>query len=198
MITLSLYDDHAFVTDAIAQHLSQYENLSVVSKTHTIADTLEKLSSLEPDILISDIFSDENNGTKLFEEAFKMYPHIKIVAFSSITNEFLIDSLLEIGVASIVHKKDGFDKLYQEIINVSLLHSPKKTNIQETPTLTPREKEIVIWIAKGYSSKEIANTLGTSIHTTENQKKALLKKFDCVNSTKLIVKLGKMGLIGII
>ena len=84
MIRVALYDDHAFVTDAIKQYLSVYTDIDIVGIGNTIDEVLNILRNTKPDILIADIFSDENRGTTLFTEAFKNDPHLKIIIFSNI------------------------------------------------------------------------------------------------------------------
>ena len=80
-----------------------------------------------------------------------------------------------------------------------MLDSKIKTkNVVPNMYLTKREKEIAILLTKGFSAKEIAEVIGSSQNTINNQKNAMLEKFDCVNSTELIVKLSQMGLLGIL
>jgi len=73
---------------------------------------------------------------------------------------------------------------------------PKSTH--QPKYLTSRERDIAMLLAKGCSSKEIAETLGLSQNTINNQKNAMLEKFNCINSVDLIVKLTQMGMIGIL
>ncbi|MBL0191897.1 MAG: response regulator transcription factor, partial [Saprospiraceae bacterium] len=74
----------------------------------------------------------------------------------------------------------------------------KKKSKPSIPKLTKREKEISQLMAKGLAAKEIADILGSSPNTINNQKNRLLEKFECTNSTELVVKLAQMGLMGII
>lgn len=198
MICVALYDDHTFVTDALKQYLSVYDDIDIVGVGNTIDEVLSIIGSTNPDLLIADIFSDENRGTTLFVEAFKKNPNLKIIIFSSITNSFLIDSLYQMGITAIVNKNEGFEHLYTEIFKVTKNINSTKKRIQTLPSLTPREKEIVHLLCEGYASKEIAAALGNSFNTIDNQKKALLKKYNCSNSTELVVKLGQMGLISVL
>ncbi len=60
---------------------------------------------------------------------------------------------------------------------------------------TPREKEILAIIAKGKTFGEIANILNISPHTINTHKKNILKKTDCRNSTELIARCVRDGII---
>lgn len=62
------------------------------------------------------------------------------------------------------------------------------------PSLTPREREVVIWLSRGLTSKEIGYTLGLSPRTIEDVRARLLRKFSARNAADLLSKLGDIGL----
>ena len=64
-----------------------------------------------------------------------------------------------------------------------------------TETLTKREIEVLILIAKGLSSTEIAKTLGLSNHTIIRHRKNIIKKTNTKNSAELIKKCSEWGYI---
>lgn len=60
--------------------------------------------------------------------------------------------------------------------------------------LTPREREVVAWLSRGLTSKEIGRTLGLSPRTIEDVRARLLRKFSARNAADLLSKLGDLGL----
>lgn len=62
------------------------------------------------------------------------------------------------------------------------------------PALTAREREVVAWLSRGLTSKEIARTLGLSPRTIEDVRARLLRKFSARNAADLLSKLGDIGL----
>ena len=60
--------------------------------------------------------------------------------------------------------------------------------------LTPREREVVAWLSRGLTSKEIGRTLGLSPRTIEDVRARLLRKFGARNAADLLSKLGDLGL----
>lgn len=193
-----LYDDHPFVTESVASYLKKNTDVHVVNEIHTHADVYINLKMNNVDILVSDVLSDENAGFDLFEHVTKNYPNTKIVIYSSISNDFIIQSLLDIGVSTFVNKKETLEFLWQKIKEAFEKDNLKRQKAAPSVKLTSREKEIVSLLSKGLAAKEIANILGSSPNTINNQKNALLEKFNCLNSIDLVVKLSQMGLIGII
>jgi DNA-binding CsgD family transcriptional regulator len=58
--------------------------------------------------------------------------------------------------------------------------------------ITYREREVLGLLARGYSTKQVADKLGVSLHTIETHRKHLLEKFHAKNSAELIGKAGKV------
>lgn len=64
--------------------------------------------------------------------------------------------------------------------------------IKDLPALTPREKEIVRLLRRGYSNKEIANELGIAVATVKWNMTHILSKFEVESSRQLIALLAKL------
>ena len=62
-------------------------------------------------------------------------------------------------------------------------------NTVSGPTLTPREREVLLLLSKGQTSKEIARVLGLSPRTVEDVRARLLKKFQVKNVAVLLARL---------
>lgn len=61
------------------------------------------------------------------------------------------------------------------------------------PSLTPRERDVLTWLARGMTSKEIAKALGLSPRTVEDVRARLLRKFDVPNAARLLARLSRSG-----
>lgn len=79
---------------------------------------------------------------------------------------------------------------YQFKIEHNLLLSSTKEN-----NLTKRETEVLTFIAKGYSGKEISSILILSEHTIRTHRRNILSKTQCRNSKELVKKAFDFGLI---
>ena len=65
----------------------------------------------------------------------------------------------------------------------------------EAPSITDREREILVLLAKAYTSKQIAEALFLSTETINWYRKKLLVKFDVANTPELVLKAKELGLI---
>lgn len=64
---------------------------------------------------------------------------------------------------------------------------------RDGPALTPRERQVVTWLARGKTSKEIAQVLGLSPRTIEDIRARLMRKFGVRNAALLLARLSDLG-----
>lgn len=198
MYNIVLFDDHSFVTDAMVLYFKDKSDVNVLAAYQDSFAFLEGIAKLKDvNIVISDVLTDEELGLTIFETLYKNYPEISTIVFSSIKSDFLIKNLKDLGVAEVISKKDGFDAIYDCIKRIEHIKSKASTEEKIYPSLTNKEKVIVDHLIKGIQAKEIAMLTNTSFHTINNQKNTLLEKYECNNTTELIVKLMRLGLISI-
>ncbi len=62
-----------------------------------------------------------------------------------------------------------------------------KNNVQQI-IMTPKEKQILVLLSSGHTTKQISSRLDISFHTVESHRKHLIKKFDAKNSVELLAK----------
>jgi DNA-binding NarL/FixJ family response regulator len=192
------YDNHQLVTDAIQMYLKTRAGLVLTERCHTLADVKNSLNIVLPDVIITDVISEDHDGLSFFEYINEQYPEIKIVLYTNMSNDFIIDSLMQMGISAIVNKRKKISALMEVVVSVCNDQTvPSNDDVEIVLTLSKKEKEIAEYLAKGYSAKEIAIASKTSVNTINNQKNLMLEKFSCTNSTELVVKLAQIGLIKI-
>ena len=191
---IALFDDHPIILDALDNYFSKKDGVEIVGKVGTKAEVIQLLQNNEIDILISDVITDEELGLELFEEIQASKFETKVIVYSSLQGELVHNFLYEYGVVAIVNKMKGLDDLWQ-MVEVAYLTTEykKKSSDEPPPSLTPKEKEIVRYLARGLAAKEIAALTGSTVNTINNQKNHLLAKFECMNATELVTKLIQMG-----
>ena len=193
-----IFDDHQFVIDAVVDFFKDKPDMEIVG-TSTISEGVVNILEANPDvdILISDVLTDEEIGLTLFENVQTMGHQAKIVVYSSIMSDFVKQFLFDYGVVAIVNKRESLDQLW-ETVRLAYENTKRvKSNdaLAEPPQLTQKEKDIARYLAKGLAAKEIAVLTDSSPNTINNQKNHMMEKFNCANSTELILKLIQMGYI---
>jgi two-component system, NarL family, captular synthesis response regulator RcsB len=194
-MTIALFDDHPIILDGLRDFFSKKEGVKVVGTATKKAEVIALLAAQDIDILVSDVITDEELGLELFEEIQSRKFTTKVIVYSSLQGELVHNFLYEYGVIGIVNKSKGLEELWQLVELAYLTTEYKKKNIDGSPppTLTPKEKEIVRYLARGLTAKEIAALTQSAFNTINNQKNHLLAKFECMNATELMSRLTMMG-----
>jgi len=179
------------------------------------------LDELPPDVAIIDIDGPSDIGLTLARRMKQRLPSIGIVMLTSNPNDAQLFQALKAQAAAYLGKEIAADHLVgairrvargEHIINESLTTRPNVANqvlqqFQELSSksenedfispLTPRETEILNYIAQGYLNKQIALVLGISEQTIKNHVTSVLRKLNANARTEAVVVGIKQGLISI-
>jgi len=217
-IKVLLVDDHQIVRDGIFALLIKEHDIEIVGEASNGDELFEKLQFIKPDIIILDISLPKMSGIEIAGILTKDYPQIRIIVFSSYTDEETIfksiragakgflpkDSMREDLVEAIKKVNQGFEYLSDKIPNTILMDYIKKSGNQEEKfnnsklsSLTKREREILKLIADGMSYKEIGNELFISVRTVETHKNNILQKLELKSTIDLVKFAIKNDLIDI-
>lgn len=198
MIKIGIVDDHQLFLDGINSILSQNENINVVFTANSSQEALKQINKVKIDILITDISMPDMNGLELTHYIKKNFSDIRIIVMSSfrdLGNRNIIDSYLlkntpKEQLIKVINDLYHHNKKYYYSEQINFQEIDLKKNI-----LSPREKEIVAAIAKGFSSSEIANRLFISINTVETHRKNIFFKLGITTTAQLISTAIKLGII---
>lgn len=203
-IILGIFDDHPFFIEGLSNFLNTHDFISIGFVASTKTQLIEKLNNKVPDILVMDVLAPDVTGLELYFDTVKKHPSIKIIAYTSLKSEILIESLLEFGVKGYINKNQPAEDLiaaikdvhYYDLISVPDEYReliPKSTSTKSI--FTPRELEILKLIAVGKTSDAIAKHLNVSLRTIENIKLNLFKKLEVNNSAELVLVASRLGYI---
>jgi DNA-binding NarL/FixJ family response regulator len=202
-IKIGLFDDHTFIVKGLANFLIANQ-MEVVFCSSTKIDLLAELNKSEIDILILDIVAPDILGIELFEEIALNYPHINVIAHTTLSSAMLVENLLSIGVRGFINKKQAEADMIVCIENVHAneVSIPEeyhfltsKYRTLNSNVLSPREIEILQLIAKELTSPEIAEKLALSLFTVENHRKNIFRKLEVKNLAGMIMTASRMGYI---
>lgn len=203
LVRLVLVDDHAFMRDLMARSLAQQATrYAVLAAVGTAAEAIEACRKLKPDLVILDINLPDQNGIDALPELRRVAPATRILLCTGFPTDDRIADLAGTGAHGFVEKTNTWDEFLQAVEHVShgelyfCSHTagivPESRGLHKTqgasrsPPLTARETEIIILIAQGFTSKEIAAKLSISVATVETHR------------TNLMIKLGVRNVAGLV
>jgi len=200
-INVLIVNEVRFVCDVITRALEDEPGIEVVAS----ATTVEEARNLAPksDVVLVSTKMANNGAMELTEYISTQFKDTKVLAMGLSERYTEIEKFIEAGADGIVHRDDSIDDLVDHIQasyeNKALL-SPKvayrlmskvaefaqllddvEIGIDEISKLTPREREILELIGKGYSNQEIADQLFIELGTVKNHVHSTLQKLN-VNS----------------
>ena len=198
MIKILIVDDHPLVRAGIKSLLLDVPEIEVIDEADSGAEAKLKIAKRKPDIILLDISMPDINGLELAEYIKLNIPEIKIIILTMHENEEYYLSAMKKGVNGMLYKsiskkeliqairtvaenKVYFDNIFSQKIKESfqtklILNNPDST--KENILLTKREREILRFIAKGFSNIEIARQLTISTRTVETHKTNLMQKLN--------------------
>ncbi len=203
-IRVLLTDDHALFRKAIRTLLSREADIEVVGEAENGSQSVEKVAELNADVVLLDIGMSGLSSFEATRQIKKIRPETKILFLTMYDDEDYLVECMEVGGHGYVLKDSPAPQLLAAIRDVyrggSYL-SPKmlsqlvgdfKSRIKTAhqrpryATLTPREKEILKFLAEGQSAKEIATHLKLSVKTVEAHRFNLMGKLNIHNQAQLV------------
>lgn len=196
MKKILLIDDHSLF--AYSLKLLLEESMEVTLDICESAESLADLPIEKFDLLLLDIHLGSENGIDVGKQLISDYPKIKIVFLSGYDLKEFRKQAASIGAYGFFNKNIEPSVLISSIQDVmdgkTLLEAVEKNE----HSLTPKEVELLQYLAKGYRQKDIAKFLDISIRTVRHHLSAIIKKLDVESTTTAVVEAMRLGIIPII
>ena len=188
-----LVDDHVMFRAGVRSELGAY--VDVVGEASTVGQAVTAIAAVQPDVVLLDVHMPDGGGRAVLDSVRKSHPQVKFLALSVSDAAEDVIGLIRAGARGYVTKTIAPDDLADAIRRVAdgdAVFSPRLAGFVldafagEAPEpsesdatldqLTPREREVLQHIARGYMYKEIARRLSISTKTVEAHVSAVLRK----------------------
>ena len=211
-IKVFLADEHLLFRQGIKSLLSKVTDIEILGEASDGEETIAKVHKLKPDVVLMDITMPKINGleaTKLIKEKL---PSVKILILTMHDTDQYLAGMLEAGASGYVVKTAASDELITAIREVNegdvhlypsiarmlvedYLEKAKEGGEKEsTDGLTPREHEILKYIAEGKQNKDIAELLFISARTVQAHRTNLMAKIGAHDRTEVVKYAIRKGL----
>lgn len=185
--------------------LYQVPGVAEVFEAHDAAALQRMMAKHLPDVLLVELamVSGGNRADKVLPLR-RQYPDVAIVIMSAHFDEETIGVALEAGANGILRKADLATELNQALRAVmagkryvsSSAPAPHSMALDVPATvLTPRQREIVTLIARGFTNRQICAMLGIHVKTVESHRTGLMKRLNIHNVAGLVRYAIRQGLL---
>ncbi|MCC6371889.1 MAG: response regulator transcription factor [Bacteroidia bacterium] len=208
MIRILIADDHQMFIDGLRSLLERDKNILITGEANNGLQVMECIQKLKPDLVLLDINMPELNGINTTALIRKKYPDVKILILTMYKTKGFINGLIRAGASGYILKNTGNAELMEAINTVAgggtffskdvaetLTEKHTKYTPLEDAVLSKREIEIIREMAKGLTTKQIAERLFISSYTIETHRKNILHKLQLTNTAEVILYASQSGLI---
>ena len=202
-----LADDHTIVRQGL-RLLLQREGFEVVGEAVNGQEAVRLATESCPDIAVLDYGMPLMNGVGAAREIIQACPLAKVILLTMHADDRYVLEAVRLGVKGYVVKTQASTDLVRaihEVLRGLMYLSPRvsRTLVQaylaksEFPPdpLTPREREVLLLVAEGKTTRAIAEVLGISVKTAESHRTHILRKLDTPNIAGVVRYAIRQGLI---
>jgi DNA-binding NarL/FixJ family response regulator len=214
-IRVAIVDDNAFLTKAVEEKLSFFDDIDIKFKAKNGEEALTKLSDNHNlDLILMDIEMPIMDGVEATAKVKQKYPQIKIIMLTVFDNDENIFKAIKAGADGYLLKEINARDLHTGILEtlnggaamnpsialktLKLLRNPfvaSSEQSQQDIKLTDREIEVLEQLSKGLSYNAIAENLILSTGTIRKHIENIYRKLQVHNKLEAVQKARKNNLI---
>jgi DNA-binding NarL/FixJ family response regulator len=208
MINVAIIEDNVHYRKTLCAILQLDKSLRLIHKLDNCSNMMELFKKATPHVVIMDIDLPGISSMEGIWELKQQWPYLKILILTVLEDEEKIFGAIKAGANGYMLKKDSPQKIIESIHAVSkgesaingliaskvldYFHNKHKriaASLDKT-CLTQREKEVLQFLVKGFSYKEIAANCLISTQTLNTHIKRLYQKLNVHSRAELAAKFG--------
>jgi len=193
-----LVDDHGLFRFGLRAILKNEPTIELVSE-FSDSSLLTDLKKLQANVVVCDLTLGSESGIDIIKTVKGKSPETKVLVMSMHKDAFHITMAMEAGADGYLCKDDqpaelimgirrvseGERYFSKEVEQVWFDHTLLQTKSQH-PFLTKKEKQVIHYIAKGMTSKQVAEKMNLSSRTIETHRYNILNKMNVKSAAELI------------
>ncbi len=210
VIDILLADHQPLTIAGIESFLAERPDFQLRGHVTDEGRLLDTISEVKPDLLMVDYNIPGFVTIDHLEKAVKEFPALNVLVVSSDDNKESILKVLQLGVKGYLTKACSKEEVWlavqstargekffcHKILDIIMeKHLPSTNGNCDPAILTERETEILKLIAKGRSTRQIADSLHLSPHTVQTHRKSIIRKLNIKSPTEFVVYAMDLGLV---
>ncbi len=194
-IRVLVVDDHPPIRALFHMLSTQELDLTVVGDTGDGTEAVRLARELRPDVVVLDLVLPGCNGASIVRAVRRVSPRTRIMVYTGYASDRPAQAALKLGVDGYVVKSASLAELIAALRRVHRGEQYVDPDVAEWASgdtspiddgsLTPRELDVLRLVVEGRRDREIAERLGTTVHTVHTHLKHLFVKLHATNRTEL-------------
>ena len=198
-IRVLVADDHAVVRAGIRAALEKAADIEVVGEAHNGAEVQRLTAELRPDVVLLDLVMPGLRPAEFVRWSRDNCPETEVLPLTAHDHDYYLTEMLEAGAAGFLAKSEPLERLAERIrcaAQGQILFSKEQRERVEHwreevstrwESLTVREREVLLLLAKGLDNAAIATTLGVTVKAVEHHVTNILCKLGLDSRLKAAV-----------
>lgn len=196
-----IIDDHTLVRQGLRLILESVPDISVIGEGSSGDDAILLTERYHPNTILMDVHMPPGlDGITATRHIRAAYPDVRIIMLTMFDDDAHVEKMLASGVSGILFKHDESHEIIEAIRTGNPNHPylPKRLSREtrnrlqhlsrdlEQHVLSPRETEVLVYLASGYTNKEISNKLHISVKTVETHRANIMKRLELESRSDLV------------
>ena len=210
-VRVLLADDHTLVRTGIRRILEGEPGIDVLAEAADGPTALEMVRTTDADVLVLDLNMPDMDGIDVLHGVKSAHPGLKVIVLTMHAGREYVARAMKGGADAYLLKDSAVQDLVAAVHAVvagqsyfspaiqqqmaGLLRGDDPAPSSRVQPLTDREREVLQWLARGQSSKEVAQTLNISVRTVETHRSNLMHKLGVKSVAMLIQVAIREGMI---
>jgi two-component system NarL family response regulator len=202
MIRVLVADDHAVVRAGLVAVLQTEPDIAVVAEARTGEEAVSLYRALRPDVVTMDLRMPGAGGSSAIAALCLEFSHARVLVLTTMRGEEPVFRALEAGAAGYLLKDADSENLIDAIRQIHLGRRVIPAEVkailsgrQEGDSLSARELDVLLRVAKGKGNKEIGQELGISENTVKGYLKLIAMKLNAPDRTAAVTIALKRGFL---
>lgn len=199
-----LVDDHPMYRLGLASVVDSTPGFKVVAQAGTREEALACLESADPALAVVDLRMGADSGIEIGEALKRARPTLRVLICSAFLTETEVLLAAQARLDGYLLKTANLKEIRQALhdtVTGGSHWSSRATQVlaqaAQRVALSPREKQVLLLVARGAMDKEIAEVLGLSLHTVVGYFVAIREKLGARNRAEAILIAQQRGLVPI-
>jgi len=202
-IRVFLADDHAVLRTGLKMFINSQDDMVCIGEAGNGKSTLVQVRQLRPDLVLLDLSMPGLGGLEALPEIIKQAPETRVLILTMHTEEDYLHQAIKQGAAGYILKQAVDQELLSAIratmrgevyihpamtraLLDQMISSAQQPEDRMEVILSEREREVLQWVARGYTNQEVADRLSLSVKTIETYRSRATTKLGLKSRAALV------------
>ncbi|ROS33303.1 response regulator transcription factor [Curtobacterium sp. PhB78] len=189
-----LVDDHALVRSGLRAVLATTDDCAVVGESSTGEDAVALAPGLRPDVVVMDLSMPGAGGVEATRQVRALLPAVRVLVLTTFSDDHRVRAALAAGATGYLLKDASPDEVVAAVRaaardetpidpRVARALLPGAVHVDPGPDLPPRERDVLVRLARGLSNRQIATELGIAERTVKVHVGSLFRRIGVADRT---------------